>query len=297
MTLSFTRTEVRPGDQAKDVEPRAQQTQTFDPVALLADGRRLWNTLPSINDSFALLGLDSKNSQSKYQIERNEAGRPATVKDSQGNLIYSISYDEKGAVKEVRFDKGTDVNGKMMPSYLRPGTEAGSWDWFDANGKLTSTGFGTFDVDKDANIIFKPVVGSEIRQEPDGTQEYVRRTREDWPERAKDATVVKNANGFEVRDKNGQPLRTVVTDKSGIVSITEADGSTWTRNADGKSWDRKWFNNAYGGTAYNLKVDEKGNISYEQNLGGYRDQGKPIWSNKRELVNEYIDGRVRYSPK
>lgn len=300
MTPTFTKAEIAILDKPGSGETNTPLTSSFDPVALYSDGKvaGIFNKPQSINDGFFLAVADT-STQSKYQIERNDAGRPTAVKDSHGNRRYSISYDEKGAVKEVRFENREELNGILSPQFLRPCSDG--WEWYDVNNRLLTTTRGTFSIDNGANINFKPACGLPYRWEPDGSEEEVPTSRESWHEPYTYTRIVRLDNGFEVHDKNGKPLRKVIVDKDGIVSVEDGDGTSWTRNADGKSWNHNRFKHTYFGTAYNLKIDRKGNISYEQNRFGRPDKDtskpkSPFWD-RRELVTEYIDGRVRTSPQ
>lgn len=252
-----------------------------------------------IQDFLASMMLEYKQSKLP-QIsapEKQVTGPTDTVDQHLNNPDYKQHYGPNGQLESVTGPDGKTVmtfsdyqNGKPMNIGMPDGSHFVSKDggktYFRvaADGEVFPFEFRNLSVDKRGNITFDHPTGEDARVTiaVDGAVIKSPHSRDDWPERSKDATVQRSADGrtMTVVDRDGNPIRTVNFDAKGNPQeIINGDGSRWSTTDGGKTW----YHTRANGSQYfyrdaNMRVDKNGNISYDNPYG--------------ERMTETIDGRI-----
>src|SRR5262249_17830535 len=124
--------------------------------------------------------------------------------------------------------------------------------------------------------------------------EFVLKSRANYAQRAEHMKVLEGNDVRIFNDKDGNMLRLARKDEKGLETIVDGDRTVWQRLADGKSWARSGPDPHDYKVVYDVKIDEKGNVSYERNRDGVADGF--FKSYPRYRVTEFIDGRMRTEP-
>lgn len=225
-----------------------------------------------------------------YDVTRDAQGRPVAVRDKDGKVVRSIEYNDDGSIKKITSED--EIHGKFT---VTPTADGSEWKYED--GEMVVTMPDKVTVDSNGNLVLDDGNPTPRVMEPDGALSEVLDSRQDWAKRMEGGHTETDpeTHTVSVVDKDGKVIRRIEQDDKGPSRVEDADGTSYVRNADG-SWNRTGPT-GYTTKAYNLKVDENGNINYEQNLFGMSEEAKqrnPLFRNApRFRVDEYTDGRRR----
>lgn len=244
-----------------DKVPPKDDSITIAPVFLSPDGQLdLWQTVPA-GKLHGNSNLEELSTSTKVRTA-SDTSDPVLIHNKPNG--YHTILDAKGRLEAVVNDYNQvirifkDYNKDGLPERIifadksELGTKDGGKTYYRRCGVMPELKGGEYKhlkVDADGNVsfdskehLFKPkgIGGGKVVMHVDGYTSVELDSRKQWMDIAKGLHIKRGENSFQVLNKDGDVLRRATGAADGTFTVTDPDGTRWSREKDGTDHIRRY---------------------------------------------------------